>query len=67
MKKKQITVALVWAAMMIAAALIMKGQEENYAIFLLLMSGWIATGGLGQASGCFQAECNIIKRLTGKI
>ena len=38
--------ALIWAAMMIAAALLMRGSDNSQLMLLLMVTGWFVTNGL---------------------
>lgn len=64
MTKNPIINALVWAGLMIAVSLMTKDHENSSAILLMMIGGWIATGGL--SSETRKAECAMFKRMLGR-
>lgn len=66
-KGKLVGNAIVWAATMIAASLITKGQEGSETLMMLFIAGWFATNGLiASPKGLIEAECNALRRLFGR-
>lgn len=66
-KKKRIGNAIVWSAIMIASALILKGQESYQVLMFLYIAGWFATNSLIEgAGGFYKAECAAFRRWLGK-
>lgn len=57
--------SLIWAAIMIACSLVMRGAEQASDIHFILLSGWFATFFLLQPSGTatMKAEWACLKRL----
>lgn len=63
-KTKPIVTALVWAALMIAVSFFTRESDNSQIIIMLMIGGWIATGGLSKD---FHArECRAFNRLIGK-
>lgn len=64
---KYIGTSVVWAAMMIASALVIKDQKDAAVMLFLLIGGWAATvsqtGGFKQAMACERA---MFRKLLGK-
>ncbi len=62
--KQTIGNALIWAAMMIASALVIPDEKAQTTMLFLFIAGWIASsslfGGLAQSA---RAECAAVKRL----
>jgi len=63
-KNKSILIALFWAAAMITTSYLLQGHEHRETLFLLMIAGWVATGGI--SSEFHKAECRAFKRLIGK-
>jgi len=58
--------ALVWAALMIAVALVVDDAEKSGILILFLVAGWVATGGLSGGRNEFaKAECRAFRRWIG--
>jgi len=65
--KNLVGIAIVWATMMIAVSLIVKDAEKIQALILLMVAGWIATGGFtGTSSAFYKAECRMFRRMIGR-
>jgi len=65
--KNLVGIAIVWAAMMIAVSIVVKDAEKIQALILLMVAGWIATGGFtGSSSAFYKAECRMFRRLIGR-
>jgi xanthine/uracil permease len=64
---RAILIALIWAAAMIAVAYFFKGRDNTPAILMLMIAGWIATGGLaGSNHPLARAERRFLCRLFGR-
>ncbi len=61
---RSIVTALVWAALMIAVSLVMTDSDNKQTILLLMIGGWIATGGL--SSSTLSCERRMFLRMIGK-
>lgn len=55
--------ALIFAAGILAASVLMKGSENANMVLLLMVAGWIATGGL---SGSKNEIACLKRKLSGK-
>lgn len=62
--KQTIGNAIIWAAMVIASALVITDEKAQSTMLFLFIAGWIASsslfGGIAQSA---RAECAAIKRL----
>lgn len=62
--KQTIGNALIWAAMMIASALVIEGEKAQSTMLFLLIAGWIASSSLfGGVAQSARAECAAIMGL----
>ena len=56
--------AVIWAAMIIAAALVMDGGNQAQTMMLVLIGGWFASHSLfSNSKQALRAECAFIRRL----
>lgn len=66
-KQKRVANAMIWAALMIASALILKGQDGAKVLMFLYIAGWFVTNSLIDGTeNFFKAECAAFRRLIGK-
>ncbi len=64
-KKKTISNAIIWAAMMLATALVVGDSEKSSAMIAILIAGWIASAQLLVGKGGMQKECAMWRKLLG--
>lgn len=65
-KRKIVGNALIWAAMMIASAILFKGQDGAKTLLLLFIAGWFATNSLiAGPRDMMRAECATFRRIFG--
>ncbi len=62
--KQTIGNAVIWAAMMIASALVIPDSKAQTTMLFLMIAGWIASSGLfGGVAQSARAECAAVKQL----
>ena len=64
MKKQAIANAILWAAMMLASALVIKDDKAASTMLMLLVVGWFGSSMLfGNMREQARAECRAVKRM----
>jgi len=62
--KQTIINAIIWAAMIIASALVIHDEKAQSTMLFLLLAGWVASSGLfGGVAHSARAECAAIMSL----
>jgi hypothetical protein len=66
-KKLMIGNSIIWAAAMIGAAILLKGTEQSFNIWLMMIGLWFASSTLfGGIKHSNKAECDYFKRKFSK-
>lgn len=65
-KQKSTANAIIWAAMMLATALVVKDGNNSSAMIAILIAGWLASAQLLVGKNALKSECAMWRRIMGR-